>query len=206
MAKRSTVSILRFAEVSFKATLSPIFFVLVMEQIFRLHDRSGDDISVGNYLHVGTLGYANDVAIISESPTRMSERVTSISTGSSSDADMKINITNTKALHIAKQDKIKPATIVEIKKTESDYEYNCPFCPRRFKTKRGRNIHSARCDCQHGLADKEDEVERIVAAFGTPTHRWFRVQWVGFAGKDTCLGAGALAGMRRLDKRLLPAE
>ena len=36
-----------------------------------------------------------------------------------------------------------------------------------------------------GLAEKEDEVDRIVVAFDTPTHRWFRVQWVGFAGQDT---------------------
>ena len=165
--------------------ISPIFFVLAMEQIFRLHDHSADGITVGNHLHVGTLGYADDVAIISESPARLSERVTSISKGSEADADMQISIKKTKSLHIAKQEKVQPSTTEEIEKTESTYEFACSFCPRRFKTKRGRNIHRARCDCQHGLADKEDEVEGIIAAFGTPAHRWYRVQWVGSAGKDT---------------------
>ena len=48
--------------------------------------------TVGNHLHVDTLGYADDVSLISERTEKMTERVTSISEGSKEEAYMKINI------------------------------------------------------------------------------------------------------------------
>ena len=62
--------------------ISPIFFVLAMEQIFRIHDKTGDGVDVGNYLRIGVLGYADDAAIISADAPTMSTRVSSIAHGS----------------------------------------------------------------------------------------------------------------------------
>ena len=43
-----------------------LFFILAMNQIFRVHDPSPTGVTVGNYLHVGVLGYADDAAIASK--------------------------------------------------------------------------------------------------------------------------------------------
>ena len=40
--------------------ISPIFFILAMEQLFRTHDHSPIGIKLGNYLQVGVLGYADE--------------------------------------------------------------------------------------------------------------------------------------------------
>ena len=85
--------------------ISPIFFILAMEQIFRLHDNTGDGVNVGTHLRIGILGYADDVALISKTTT-MSERVTQVARGSKADADMMINITKTKTLQVVKQVKV----------------------------------------------------------------------------------------------------
>ena len=57
-----------------------------------MHDNEGDGITVGNHLHVGVLGYADDTAMLSASADKMSERVTKkVVQGSKADADMVIN-------------------------------------------------------------------------------------------------------------------
>ena len=165
--------------------ISPIFFVLAMEQIFRHHDNTGDNVAVGNHLRIGVLGYADDAAIISSSSDTMSDRVSSISHGSRSDADMNINITKTKNLHVARQEKVTAPTLEEMQATEQTFKHECKFFPRKFKTKRGLHIHQASCNCQHGLAEEEDEFGDIDTAFGTVEQRWYRVQWSQHPGKDT---------------------
>ena len=47
--------------------VSPIFFILALKQLFRTHNPSPTGVQVGNYLQIGTLGYADDVGIISPS-------------------------------------------------------------------------------------------------------------------------------------------
>ena len=73
----------------------------------------------------------------------------------------------------------------EIKSTEAAYKNECEFCGRRFKTLLGLRIHTASCDKQHGLTDEEFEIKKINATFGTPSDRWFRVEWCGHKGKDS---------------------
>ena len=64
-----------------------------------MHDNEGDGITVGNHLHVGVLGYADDTAMLSASADKMSERVTKkVVQGSKADADMVINAKKTKTL------------------------------------------------------------------------------------------------------------
>ena len=82
-----------------------------MEQIFRKHDpsRTGAtvgkhlDAPVGNYLHVGVLGYANDAAIVSHETDKLTQRLGRIDAGSRDGADMTINVSKTKKMHVEAQ-------------------------------------------------------------------------------------------------------
>ena len=165
--------------------ISPIFFILAMEQIFRLHDNDGDGITLGNHLHICVLGYADDAALASMETDKMSERVTKVAIGSKTDADMTINKKKTKTLQFAEQQKVATSTVDEMKKTEGEYKHKCIFCPRRCKTTRGLKIHMAACNFQHTLTDGEFEINDINAVFGTLVQRWFRVCWKDHPGKDS---------------------
>ena len=169
--------------------ISPIFFILAIEQIFRVHDNCPTGVKMGNYLHVGVLGYADDVAIVShaseaDASVELTTRLQKIDEGSRKDADMTINADKTKNMHVAKQGKLAPPQISDIKATEETFKHQCTFCPRRFKTARGMKIHMASCDCQHGLSDKSFVVKRINSVFGTVQQRWFRVEWADHPGED----------------------
>ena len=80
-----------------------IFFILAMEQIFRLHDNDGDGITIDNHLHIGVMGYADDPVLASESIDKMSDRTTKVTRGSKADADMIINKKKTKNMHVEEQ-------------------------------------------------------------------------------------------------------
>lgn len=161
----------------------PIFFVLDMEQVFRLHDAGDDGVDIDNHLRIGVLGYADDGALFSSSPVRMTSRVRAVSKGSRVDDDMKISIPKTKVIHVERQEKIAPPSIEEIQRTEAKYTHVCKFCSRKCKTAGGLSNHMLHCNFQFQLTDKEYEVESINAVFGVPEHRWFRVQWRVFPGK-----------------------
>ena len=165
--------------------ISPIFFILAMEQIFRIHDNTNDSVAIGNYLQVGVLGYADDAAMTSLSATRLSERLSSVSRGSREDADMDIHKGKTKNMIVERQEKVKPPSVQAIMETEAGYRHECEFCGRRCKTARGLKIHQTSCDKWHGLTDEEYIIKRINAVFGTPKDRWFRVEWLGHEGKDS---------------------
>ena len=150
-----------------------------------MHDNNNDGITVGNHLHIGVLGYADDAALLSASTDKMSQRVTQVALGSEADADMCINKKKTKTLQVSVQEKVAVSTKLEVKKTEEAYKHGCKFCPRRFKTERGKKIHMASCKSRHGLTDKSFEINDINAVFGTVEQRWFRVCWKNHPGKDS---------------------
>ena len=80
--------------------ISPIFFILALEQLFRLHDKNPIGVRVGNYLQIGVLGYADDAALVSRKTARMSKRLTNISKGSREDADMDLHKGKTETMHV----------------------------------------------------------------------------------------------------------
>ena len=127
--------------------ISPIFFVLTMEQIFRLHDTSGDGVDMGNHLCIGVLGYTDDVTIISRCPETMTKRVSMVSRGLREDGDMTISIPKTKVMHVVRQEKIVPPTISEMEATEAN-THKCKLCPRRCKTAGGLAKHMRYCNFQ----------------------------------------------------------
>ena len=95
-----------------------------MEQIFRTFDRSPAGVSVGNYLQVGVLGYADDAALLSLSPDLMSTRLTNVSRGSRTAADMKIHTGKTVNMIVERQARLNPPTVAEILATEAGTSTN----------------------------------------------------------------------------------
>ena len=74
---------------------SPIYFILALELILRDHDKlPNKGVQFGNR-RIHTLGYADDAALIDETPENATIRVTNIAKGSRDDADMVINIAKT---------------------------------------------------------------------------------------------------------------
>lgn len=88
--------------------ISPMFFILAMEQIFRLHDRDQVGTSLGNYIEVGVLGYADDAALLAHKSAEMSQRLSKISVGSRVDADMFLHKGKTKCMHVCEQESLPP--------------------------------------------------------------------------------------------------
>ena len=80
--------------------ISPIFFILAIEQLFRVHDASPVGALVGNYLQIGVVGYADDAAMVSLSNGQMSERITNVARGSKDDADMSLHTDTTKSMQV----------------------------------------------------------------------------------------------------------
>ena len=107
--------------------ISPIFFILAMEQLFRIHDPSPTGVSVGNYLQIGVLGYADDAALVSLSTGELNQRLSNISRGSRVDADMDIHRGKTKNMVVERQEKMALPTVEAIKKTEAKYKHECEF-------------------------------------------------------------------------------
>ena len=181
MATTCTVKHLRCAGESSRDIISPIFFILALEQLFRLHDKNPAGAKIDNYLEIDILGYADDAALVSRATALMTTRLTSISQGSRTDADMHLHKGKMQTMHVREQEKLALPTFAEIKKTENTYKHQCMFCDRKFKTSRGLHIHMASCNNQHGLTSESFEIDSINATFGTPKNRWFRVSWTGYA-------------------------
>ena len=81
MAEQSTADTLRYADASFKGISYPrSFSSWSWNKYFAcMTTLANDDITVGNHLHIGVLGYANDAVLTSESTEMMSTRVTKVS-------------------------------------------------------------------------------------------------------------------------------
>ena len=123
-----------------------------MEQIFRLYDPSPEGVSIGNYLQIGVLGYADDAALTSKDIEKLSQRLTNIDRGSFVDADMSIHPGKTKTMHVEPQAELPIPTREQVQSTQNKYSHECEFCGRKFKTSRGRNIHRASCNSRHELS------------------------------------------------------
>ena len=90
-----------------------------MEQIFRVHDPSTEGVSIGNYLQIGVLGYADDAALTSMDICKLSQRLTSIERGSFIDADMMIHRGKTKNMHVEAQAALPLPTKLQVEATQN---------------------------------------------------------------------------------------
>ena len=160
---------------------SPLYFILALELILRQYDSRDDKgVSFADVI-LHTLGYADDVAIIEsgneEGVLRLSERVTAIAEGSKKSADMNVNITKTKTMHVTKQEEVSRTSDEEAREK---CKFTCPHpgCNHVFLTKRGMNIHASRCQWRN-----EFVVEKILDHKDPVTARNYLVRWYGYTAQ-----------------------
>ena len=158
---------------------SPLYFILTLDLILRNHDsRTDKGVPLGQTI-IHTLGYADDVTLIdggdSQSVVRASERVSTIDVGSEVDADMYINISKTKAMHVRSQDQVTSTTKEEARKI---CKFTCPHLTYgfKFRTKRGMLVHAGKC-----CWSKEFKVNRILDCSGAIYNRKYKIKWDVFA-------------------------
>ena len=123
-------------------------FIAGLTQIFKKHDNVDAGVTAGatpNQVKVCALEYADDAGLLDETAEQASTRLTSIATGSRSDAAMEIFIPKTKAMHIHRKTRVSETTEEDI--AAMGFTNICPNCQRDFPTKRGLAVHQGRwCD------------------------------------------------------------
>ena len=159
---------------------SPIYFILALELILRLHDQRPEGVSLLGTI-ISTLGYADDLGLLNygdeKGLKKASERITAIAIGSRKDADMKVSLPKTKVLHVRDQD---PITATTTEEAISQCKHECPNigCSSVFASKKGLNIHKSKCEWTN-----EYEVEKIVGHKGPITSRKYKISWKGYNEK-----------------------
>ena len=169
--------------------ISPIFFIIALDQLVQHYDKSGQGISVGHIKSLRVLGYADDAAMCEITVEGMTKRLTEFADAALKEADMKVKLAKTLSQHIQQQEKVARATDEEIMKKTATYKYECEYakagCKERFKTRTGMKIHCCACNFNYGLTEKTWEVEEILAVFGKADRKLFLVKWTNHPGEDS---------------------
>ena len=159
--------------------MSPILFILALDQIIQQHDVEGRGMRCGRILRIKVLGYADDLAFIDTTVENMTARLTAVANASKQQADMVVNMDKTVSQHVHKREAIK-ATSAEAKAVENKYQHQCDFCSRRFKTRGNMLKHRAHCVYNYDTTSEVFEIERIEDVFGFQHSRWFLVKYKGY--------------------------
>ena len=160
--------------------ISPILFILALDQLVQTADKSRTGVKCDSFLlRIRVLGYADDASLAEPTVEVMTKRITNLADTSEREADMKINVSKTMSQHVYKRKPIK-VTESEVSRAESKYKHQCDFCQRKFKTDRAIHIHRASCVHNYGTTDEVYVVEKIVGVFGYKDARWYLVKWQGF--------------------------
>ena len=127
---------------------SAVAFIIGLWLIFKRHDLPNRGVSVGTppyQVNIENLEYADDAGLVDNIVADSSNRLTSITNGSSSDAAMSVSMDKTKAMPIHKE--------VAVSETQEDevvamkFKHKCAKCSRSFPTIGGLRVHSSRfCD------------------------------------------------------------
>ena len=130
--------------------ISPIFFILALDQLIQKYDKGGQGVKVGKINTLRVLGYADDAAMSEGTVTEMSKRLTQFADKAMEKADMKMKMSKTFSQIVQTQKKMAAATEAEVKKKEVSYKHACEFikagCTQRFKTAAGMRIHCTTCN------------------------------------------------------------
>ena len=153
-------------------------FILALDLLVKTYDKSGVGVSCGEKLTIRVLGYADDAALAEERIEEMTTRLTALADGSVQDADMTVRMDKTFSHHVGKQE-LQEVTAEEVLAAQADFEHQCDFCDRRFKTKSAMRIHRDACPYNYGTTDEVFELEKIVGVFGRINQRWFLVKYAG---------------------------
>ena len=117
---------------------SAVCFIVGLWRVFILHDIPHAGVRVGRppyQVDISKLEYTDDASLIDDETKQSSERITSISVGSRSDAAMEVSIPKTNAMHIHPKRRVSCTTEDEVKALQ--LKHICPDCGREFTTKRG---------------------------------------------------------------------
>ena len=127
---------------------SPVAFIIGLWLIFKRHDLPNSGITVGKapfQVHISNLEYADDAGLIDDTVAVSSERLTSVSDGSISDAAMSISLEKTKSMPI--HEKVPVTETLEEDVIAMKFKNKCVKCDRTFPTIRGLQVHCSRfCD------------------------------------------------------------
>ena len=75
--------------------ISPIFFILALDQLIQKYDKGGQGVKVGKINTLRVLGYADDAAMSEGTVTEMSKRLTQFADKAMEKADMKMKMSKT---------------------------------------------------------------------------------------------------------------
>lgn len=99
--------------------ISPIFFILALDQLMQAYDTKGTGIKVGTIRKMRVLGYADDCTMLTTNTDIMTARLTTFADASLHEADMKVKPSKTFSQHVCKQDPVEKPTDAEIAAKES---------------------------------------------------------------------------------------
>ena len=169
--------------------ISPIFFIIALDQLVQRFDVGGTGVPVGHIKAIRVLGYADDAAMCDTAVESMTTRLTNFADGALEKADMKVKLKKTFSQHLQELQAVSAATDEEVEIKMKQYKYQCEYvkagCKQRFKTKAGMTTHSCSCEFNYGLTDEKWEVAQILAVFGNATRKLFLVQWEDHPGEDS---------------------
>ena len=158
--------------------ISPVLFVLALDQLIQTYDKSGSGVKCDRVLKLRVLGYADDAALVDTTVENCTERLTALADASLREADMQINMAKTYSQHVFKREKI-AVTVDELDKVEATYKHQCDFCTRRFKTDRAMHIHRQSCPYNYDTTEEAFPVKEVNGVFGHKDARWFRLELEG---------------------------
>ena len=133
--------------------VSPIFFIIALDQLIRSVDTSRGGVNVGKMNEIRVLGYADDLAMCTLEVEAMTERLTIFADAAKKNVDMYVKLAETWTQH-----------------KEKSHKVECDFagagCTARFKSKRAMYIHRNHCQFHYDTTDEASEIETLVDVFG----------------------------------------
>ena len=187
--------------------VSPIFFVLALDQLVQTLDANSEGNSVGHINKLSILGYADDAAMLALDVDTMTARLTKFADGALAEADMRVKTKKTFNQLVQAQAPVGKATTLEIKDKVKSYAFKCEFadagCTARFKTKSGMLKHVHHCTFKYSYKSEEAfEIEKIVGVFGKIECRLlFLVRWRNQPGQDSWEPEHPVAGRMQTQHR-----
>ena len=82
--------------------VSPVFFILALDQLVQTFDNKGDGVTVGHINNIKVLGYADDAVMFANTVEEMTERLTTFANAALEKAHMKVRMDKTYT-HIVQQ-------------------------------------------------------------------------------------------------------
>ena len=113
--------------------ISPILFILALDQVVQEADTGGQGVSVGEIKELRVLGYADDAAMASITVDEMTQRLTKFADAALARADMQTKLSKTWSQHVRRQEKLEPASEEEILAKEASYDHLLLRARRRLR-------------------------------------------------------------------------